>query len=94
MQVCGLKLALSFFVAKAQTVTPHVGVWIETLWSGRNRYIPAVTPHVGVWIETAYGEVYMRQRAVTPHVGVWIETEATLRKSFADSSHTSCRCVD
>ena len=34
-----------------QSVTPHVGVWIET-----ERFVPflniCVTPHVGVWIET------------------------------------------
>ena len=36
----------------ALTVTPYVGVWIETrkvLWSYQLRM---VTPYVGVWIET------------------------------------------
>ena len=34
------------------TVTPHVGVWIETSLSQLVTHAWAVTPHVGVWIET------------------------------------------
>ena len=34
-------------------VTPHVGVWIETVDSTNINIQPKVTPHVGVWIETA-----------------------------------------
>ena len=33
-------------------VTPHVGVWIETLYLHYHSLLEAVTPHVGVWIET------------------------------------------
>ena len=33
-------------------VTPHVGVWIETLTFCFQLLICLVTPHVGVWIET------------------------------------------
>ena len=33
-------------------VTPHVGVWIETLVQKKGRFVKQVTPHVGVWIET------------------------------------------
>ena len=33
-------------------VTPHVGVWIETLYTPIPLRKGIVTPHVGVWIET------------------------------------------
>ena len=33
-------------------VTPYVGVWIETVWSGSGGGGDTVTPYVGVWIET------------------------------------------
>ena len=33
-------------------VTPHVGVWIETLRTFPVIRLSPVTPHVGVWIET------------------------------------------
>ena len=34
------------------TVTPHVGVWIETYEQVTSYVLCDVTPHVGVWIET------------------------------------------
>ena len=34
------------------TVTPYVGVWIETLARTSALLEKAVTPYVGVWIET------------------------------------------
>ena len=33
-------------------VTPCVGVWIETLYTERQKELQNVTPCVGVWIET------------------------------------------
>ena len=33
-------------------VTPHVGVWIETVTITSVGRRQGVTPHVGVWIET------------------------------------------
>ena len=36
-------------------VTPHVGVWIETLIQTISVQPILVTPHVGVWIETQMG---------------------------------------
>ena len=55
-------------------VTPHAGVWIETL-SDNNLYdFDAVTPHAGVWIETEAKCDKIKIYAVTPHAGVWIET--------------------
>ena len=35
-------------------VTPHVGVWIETIERFDSLVKIAVTPHVGVWIETSF----------------------------------------
>ena len=34
------------------TVTPHAGVWIETIVNSTDDTDIAVTPHAGVWIET------------------------------------------
>ena len=39
----------------SETVTPHVGVWIETLFELWQQRLKGVTPHVGVWIETQSG---------------------------------------
>ena len=35
-----------------EIVTPHVGVWIETIFIIMKQINKIVTPHVGVWIET------------------------------------------
>ena len=35
-------------------VTPHAGVWIETLNDGTFAHKYLVTPHAGVWIETPF----------------------------------------
>ena len=56
-------------------VTPHVGVWIETLLYRFFLWQNQVTPHVGVWIETVLVTFASSDFYVTPHVGVWIETE-------------------
>ena len=40
------------FKRKRRTVTPFVGVWIETFCKCHIRSLKAVTPFVGVWIET------------------------------------------
>ena len=52
MWECGLKLLAIGATKRIWSVTPYVGVWIETVsgWSERNR--ERVTPYVGVWIET------------------------------------------
>ena len=52
MWACGLKPNVTN-MNYMFSVTPHVGVWIET---STHRLVehgrPRVTPHVGVWIET------------------------------------------
>ena len=41
-----------FLILIMFNVTPHAGVWIETLDSMRRENGHSVTPHAGVWIET------------------------------------------
>ena len=50
--MCGLKHCVILILKLELTVTPHVGVWIETLKCARLSATYLVTPHVGVWIET------------------------------------------
>ena len=49
---CGLKLASHYSPAARLRVTPHTGVWIETVFEVCNCAFEFVTPHTGVWIET------------------------------------------
>ena len=37
---------------RCYAVTPHAGVWIETLYIQGDEEKKTVTPHAGVWIET------------------------------------------
>ena len=72
--VCGLKQQ-SFLVRQHwNTVTPYVGVWIETSSIVFPFLVEAVTPYVGVWIETQMTIAFVTLSKVTPYVGVWIET--------------------
>jgi hypothetical protein len=73
--VCGLKLRWAADKGINKEVTPHVGVWIETLTIYGSKKISLVTPHVGVWIETLIQTISVQPILVTPHVGVWIETQ-------------------
>ena len=52
MWECGLKLGEVVLHVLGPLVTPHVGVWIETIMGGFGSGLSCVTPHVGVWIET------------------------------------------
>ena len=58
------------------SVTPYVGVWIETYPQGPRTVRETVTPYVGVWIETHVCAGVSAKEFVTPYVGVWIETLA------------------
>ena len=49
--VCGLKHGSNKYSCTS-SVTPCVGVWIETSKPSDNCRFSAVTPCVGVWIET------------------------------------------
>ena len=50
--MCGLKLEDEVEDEKQASVTPFVGVWIETPCRGQEQRHVFVTPFVGVWIET------------------------------------------
>ncbi len=50
--VCGLKPILKLLYMAENTVTPFVGVWIETHPLSHCIHPWQVTPFVGVWIET------------------------------------------
>ena len=52
--VCGLKHQNGKSKSSSDTVTPCVGVWIETLRAFISSSRHEVTPCVGVWIETVY----------------------------------------
>ena len=72
--VCGLKHVNYNVLGQVSSVTPFVGVWIETCLSRTWPKNVEVTPFVGVWIETAKLVRNQLWGEVTPFVGVWIET--------------------
>ena len=78
----------------ATTVTPFVGVWIETLTDDELINSCPVTPFVGVWIETTGNESAPPPSGVTPFVGVWIETWLESMYDHAKAGHTLRGCVD
>ena len=47
-----IETLIDSYIKLQDSVTPHVGVWIETIPILSNSGIGRVTPHVGVWIET------------------------------------------
>ena len=75
-------------------VTPHVGVWIETIKMRRTSRHILVTPHVGVWIETFSNLLNFTPYFVTPHVGVWIETLLASLVGYRLRRHSPCGSVD
>ena len=90
--VCGLKLWEWHLVIIAHSVTPFVGVWIET-WYGSKEYTARwVTPFVGVWIETVPRGITLTSIGVTPFVGVWIETHWSMETNIPLESHPSWVC--
>ena len=68
-------LYIGLCYGQPQSVTPCMGVWIETsdplhYWLGC-----LVTPCMGVWIETIKNLPRICRMMVTPCMGVWIETQ-------------------
>ena len=72
--MCGLKLGNMIISGINVSVTPFVGVWIETRCRTVRQLLSRVTPFVGVWIETMMQRQQPYHEQVTPFVGVWIET--------------------
>ena len=50
-------------MSPSRQVTPHVGVWIETITVKHLSTSQKVTPHVGVWIEWGWLKIEL-----TPNV--------------------------
>ena len=90
--MCGLKLAHFGIKPKVDSVTPFVGVWIETLSGMYKSETSLVTPFVGVWIETFEANSISNSPNVTPFVGVWIETIGMQTQYRCELSHPSWVC--
>ena len=90
--VCGLKLLWVNQSIMSATVTPFVGVWIETCSN--------IKRAKGVHCHTLRGCVDWNPLRysieictyVTPFVGVWIETSSILHLSYLFLSHPSWVC--
>ena len=92
--VCGLKLLQRYPGYRGSSVTPFVGVWIETAWGLHPGREGRVTPFVGVWIETRPRGSFHFPSCVTPFVGVWIETLSAYSVKIDTKGHTLRGCVD
>ena len=79
-------------MSRRKTVTPFVGVWIETTLVYKRTLCRLVTPFVGVWIETHASVLYDTYVEVTPFVGVWIETQWVNPNETFKMSHPSWVC--
>ena len=93
MWECGLKHRDSRLQRESQTVTPYVGVWIETQKTNWKTINWKVTPYVGVWIETVFNRPIKR---VTQSLLMW---ECGLKHRFWNifgngHSHSLCGSVD
>ena len=60
-------------------VTPHAGVWIETLHRHQRHQPMSSRPTRACGLKQANNLVIMRNNLVTPHAGVWIETRPVYR---------------
>ena len=69
----GLKYCTQYSRRKYAVVAPHVGAWIEILWTWEADMGYRVAPHVGAWIEINIEYKYQSHSHVAPHVGAWIE---------------------
>ena len=77
MWECGLKHRDSRLQRESQTVTPYVGVWIETTLTAGAL---TLTTSLLMWecgLKHGVKELYLMHAQVTPYVGVWIETQKT-----------------
>ena len=78
-----------------ETVAPHAGAWIETLYGSRYTEFLKVAPHAGAWIETALRAASIAMSHVAPHAGAWIETQVTINTQATDAPGRTPRgCVD
>ena len=75
------------------SVTPFVGVWIETENTARQYETSLVTPFVGVWIET-FGIAQKKQKARSHPSWVCGLKQKELDNTVQSLSHTLRGCVD
>ena len=61
MRVRGLKPQTGKDVPQQETVAPHAGAWIETLYIYYYKLSDTVAPHAGAWIETILGYLNFRE---------------------------------
>ena len=94
MWVRGLKLNTLNIVNVLLYVAPHVGAWIETIYTQDCNRQRSVAPHVGAWIETELVDEIGDTIKVAPHVGAWIETIDSLNSFSGILRRTPCGCVD
>ena len=68
-------------------VTPHVGVWIETVLSDRDAGHTSSHTSCRCVDWNVHNQMYTISEEVTPHVGVWIETLDSVEYIELDKSH-------
>ena len=76
------------------TVTPCVGVWIETIFNWNDKPLHKSHPAWVCGLKLLFNRVHNNDKAVTPCVGVWIETISAELENRAKSGHTLRGCVD
>ena len=92
--VCGLKHISCKLFEFARSVTPCMGVWIETRLL--RKYAPRQGSHP-VWVCGLKPGLLSQgngQSLVTPCMGVWIETNYGYNSYKDVESHTLYGCVD
>ena len=90
--VCGLKHFVFNFIKKAISVTPCVGVWIETMPVLMINIIRPSHPAWGCGLKLLIRLWLVLRRQVTPCVGVWIETLRKVAISWKTKSHPAWVC--
>jgi len=94
MQACGLKLII-FWRKSISSVTPHAGVWIETLWLWKYHRRVWVTPHAGVWIETCCTSCVLCLHNLSRLMqACGLKLQKTHLPPHVPKCHASCRRVD
>ena len=73
-RACGLKLNKPLRLENFTLVTPHTGVWIETLIELKGKLKLMSRPTRACGLKQQPHITFSDSTTVTPHTGVWIET--------------------
>ena len=92
--VCGLKQEEYLFSKLIGTVTPCVGVWIETLSKVKLLKDGGVTPCVGVWIETMSVNKVILMGKSHPAWVCGLKRALPVKRDNWEKCHTLRGCVD